>query len=83
MHLSAQQAKWLTARYEARGLDSVRRELERNERDRIVPPDVAAFGWAWVQAEETKLRRARLSMVILIIIGAVLPGIVIALALAG
>lgn len=82
MHLSAEQAKWLTARYEARGLDAVRRELERNERDRLVPSDVAAFGWAWVRAEETKLRRARLSMVILIIISAVVPGIIVALALA-
>lgn len=83
MNLSAEQMKWLTARYEAWGLDAVRREVERNDREGLVPADIAAFGRAWLEAEETRRRRARQSVAILIVLGAVLPGIAIALALAG
>lgn len=57
MGLSAEQQDVLRARYEAWGLDGVRQELERNDRDPLLPAEVAAFARDWVAAEEARLRR--------------------------
>ncbi len=46
MALSAQQMELLGARYDAWGLDRVRKELDRDDRDLIAHPDVTAFAQA-------------------------------------
>ena len=74
MGLSAQQKELLEARYEAWGLARVREELERDERELIAHPDVTAFAQAWIEAKEASQRRARLSIVVLAIVGIVQLG---------
>ncbi len=71
MGLSAQQMELLQARYELWGLDQVRRELERGDRDRFVNSDVTAFARAWIEAKETRHRRTRLLVLVLVTFGIV------------
>ena len=75
MGLSAQQKELLEARYEVWGLDRVRDELERDDRELIAHPDVTAFARAWVEAKEAKHRRARRSVGVLVIVGIVQLGV--------
>ena len=72
MGLSAQQMELLEARYEMWGLDQVRRELGRGNRDRYVNSDVTAFARAWMKAKETRHHRKRLLVLVLITFGIVL-----------
>ncbi len=46
MGLSAEQKELLEARYETWGLDQVREELERDDRDLFAHPDVTAVARA-------------------------------------
>lgn len=62
MGLSAEHEEWLTALYESWGLDKVRRELDRFERNQFAHPEVTAFARAWVDAREAALRRRKLSV---------------------
>jgi len=57
MGLSEEHKEWLADLYESWGLDKVRRELDRSERNRFAPPEVTAFARAWVGARETAIRR--------------------------
>jgi len=61
MGLSAEHEEWLTALYESWGLEKVRGELDRFERNQFAHPEVTAFARAWVEAQEAALRRRRLS----------------------
>ena len=79
--LSAERKIWLEARYEVWGLDRVREELERAERDLIAHPDVTGFAQAWIETKETSQRRARRSIVVLVIVGIVQLGVAPALIL--
>ncbi len=81
MGLSAQQKELLEARYETWGLDRVRKELERDDRDLFAHPDVTAVARAWIEAKESRQRRARRSIVVLAIIGIVQLGVALALVL--
>ena len=49
MGLSLEQKKWLKARYDAWGIDRVREELRRADRDLIAHPDVTAFAEGWIE----------------------------------
>ncbi len=73
--------KCLEARYEVWGLDRVRDELERAERDLIAHPDATGFAQAWIETKETSQRRARRSIVVLVIVGIVQLGVALALIL--
>jgi len=77
--LSAQQKELLEARYEAWSLARVPEELERDERELIAHPDVTDFAQAWIEAKEASQRRARLSIVVLAIVGIVQLGVALAL----
>lgn len=68
MGLSAEQKEWLEARYEYWGLDRVREDLQRPERDRFSDPDVTALARAWVEAKEAGARRKSNIMVILAVV---------------
>ncbi len=81
MGLSAEQTESLEARYETWGLDRVRDELERDDRDLIAHPDVTAFARAWIEAREAGRRRARRSIVVVAIVGIVQLGVALALVL--
>lgn len=57
MTLTAEKRDSLKALYDVWGLDTVRREIERNEINGLIPPDTIAFARAWVAEEEAKARR--------------------------
>ncbi len=59
MVLSAERIIALEDHYEIWGLDEVRKELESPDRDTFVDPEVTAFTWAWVEAKEKNLVRAK------------------------
>jgi hypothetical protein len=59
MVLSAERKISLEDRYEVWGLDEVRKELERPDRDQFINPDVTAFGQAWVEAKEASIQRRK------------------------
>ena len=69
MALSAEHKERLESRYEDWGLDLVRRELERDDRDRYASPDVTEFARAWIKAKEARHRRKRLLVLVLAIFG--------------
>lgn len=79
MGLSAERMAALEDHYEVWGLDEVRKELKRPDRDQFVDPDVTAFARAWVEAKEARIlshdRRVRMA---LIAVGLVLLGLSIA-----
>ena len=79
MGLSEEQKAILAARYDTWGLDRVRLELARDDRRMIAHPDVTAFAEEWVAAQEHGQRRAWKSVAVLVIIGAIQVGLVIAL----
>ncbi len=72
MALSVEQMERLETHYEMWGLDLVRRELERDDRDRYASPDVTAFARAWIKAQEARHRRKRLLVLVLATFGIVL-----------
>ena len=76
---SQEQKNWLKARYDAWGIDRVRKELERADRDLIAHPDVTAFAEGWIENEESDHRRTTRWIVALAIAGAVQIGIAVAL----
>ena len=80
MALPAERKIALEDHYELWGLDEVRNELERPDRDQFVDPEVTAFAKAWVEAKEESIHsRKRRSKTILTIVGLVLFGLAIAL----
>lgn len=80
MVLSAERKISLELRYEVWGLDEVRKELERPDRDQFIDPDLTAFARSWIEAKEARAHRKRSYLiVILTIVGAVLLGLGIAL----
>lgn len=50
--LTPEHQELLMTRYYAWGLDRVRKELARTERDTFVPPEITEFARRWVAAEE-------------------------------
>ncbi len=79
MGLSLEQKKWLKSRYDAWGIDRVREELRRADRDLIAHPDVTTFAEGWVEDKESSHRRATRWIVALAIVGGVQLGIAVAL----
>ena len=65
MGLSAEDQDRLLARYEIWGVETVRRELEREDRDTFIDPEVTAFAQAWVAAHERSARRRTCSWLVL------------------
>ena len=57
MALTAEKKESLRALYDVWGLDTVRREIERNEHSGLMPPDVISFARSWIAAEEAKGQR--------------------------
>ncbi len=72
MALSVEQMDRLATQYEIWGLDRVRRELERGDRDRYVNSDVTAFALAWIEAKEARHPGTRLLVLVLATFGIVL-----------
>ena len=80
MVLSAERKISLEDRYEVWGLDEVRKELNRPDRDQFTDPEVTAFAWAWVEAKEVTARhKRRYSIMFLVIVGLVFFGLAVAL----
>jgi hypothetical protein len=79
MGLSAERMTSLEDHYEVWGLEEVRKELERPDRDQFVDPDVTAFARAWVEVKEARIQaRERRARMALITVGLVLLGLSIA-----
>lgn len=57
MALTTEKKDSLRALYDVWGLDTVRREIERNDHAGLTPPDVIAFARSWVATEEAKGQR--------------------------
>ena len=60
MELTEDRKAWLAAQYHTWGLETVRRELTRENRDTFTDPDVTEFAESWVKDEERALRRKKL-----------------------
>lgn len=80
MGLSTEHREWLEALYETWGLDKVREELERSDRNEFADPEVTAFARAWIEATEAGDRRRNRSIATVTIFGAILLGAVLAMA---
>lgn len=81
MSLSAARMIALEDHYEIWGLDEVRKELERPDRNTFVDPEVTAFTRAWVEAKEKSTLRAKWRQQIVRASGLVLLGLAIAIGL--
>lgn len=81
MSLSAVRMIALEDHYEIWGLDEVRKELERPDRNTFVDPEVTAFTRAWVEAKEKSILRAKWRQQIVRASGLVLLGLAIAIGL--
>ena len=81
MVLSAERKISLEDHYEVWGLDEVRKELQRLDRDQFVDPEVTAFARNWVEAKETSLVRAKWRRQIGLVTGLLFLGAVIAVVL--
>jgi hypothetical protein len=81
MSLSAARMIALEDHYEIWGLDEVRKELERPDRNTFVDPEVTAFTRAWVEAKEKSILRAKWRQQIVRASGLVLLGLAIAIGL--
>lgn len=68
----------LQIRYEMWGVDRVREELERPDRDQFVHPDVTAFAHEWLEAKEAAVRRSKDSTRILAIAACIVIGAAVA-----
>ena len=81
MTLSAERMIALEDHYEVWGLDAVRKELERPDRDTFVDSEVTAFTRAWVEAKEKSLVRAKWRRQIGLVTGLLFLGAAIAVIL--
>ena len=79
MGLSDDQKLRLKVRYEAWGIDDVRKELERVDRKQFVHPDITEFAQNWVIEKEARLRRRQYVIDILAVFITVQIGIALAL----
>ena len=79
MALSAERMIALEDHYEIWGLDEVRKELERPDRNTFVDSEVTAFTRAWVEAKEKSILRAKWRQQIVLALGLVLLGLTIAI----
>jgi hypothetical protein len=79
MALSAERMIALEDHYEIWGLDEVRKELARPDRNTFVDPEVTAFTRAWVEAKEKSILRAKWRQQIVLALGLVLLGLTIAI----
>jgi len=79
--LSAERMIALEDHYEIWGLDEVRKELERPDRNTFVDPEVTAFTRAWVEAKEKSILRSKWRHQIVLTAGLVLLGLAIAIGL--
>ena len=77
--LSAERMIALEDHYEIWGLDEVRKELERPDRNTFVDSEVTAFTRAWVEAKEKCILRAKWRQQIVLALGLVLLGLTIAI----
>ena len=59
MELSAERMAALEDHYELWGLEEVRKELARPDRDEFTDPEVTAFAHEWVERKEAAARRKR------------------------
>jgi len=59
MELSAERMAALEDHYELWGLEAVRKELERPDRDEFTDSEVTAFAHEWVERKEAAARRKR------------------------
>lgn len=60
MELTKDRKAWLAAQYHTWGIDTVRRELTRRDRETFTDPEVTEFAATWVKGEERALRRKKL-----------------------
>jgi hypothetical protein len=81
MLLSAERKISLEDHYEVWGLDEVRKELQRPDRDQFVDPEVTAFTRAWVEVKENSLLRAKWRRQIGLVTGLLFLGAAIAVIL--
>jgi len=82
MALTAEKKDSLRALYDVWGLDTVRREIERNDHNGLTPPDVIEFARSWIAAEEAKGQRTVQTIkiagtVVLSVIGGTIVGLLI------
>lgn len=82
MELSREHRESLAALYHVWGLERVRDELTRAERDEFLPPEITEFACAWVTEQERTLRRrkwlvAAATFASVILIGAMIGAAVI------
>ena len=59
MELSAEEMERLLARYELWGVDKVREELAREDRELFSSPEMTEFAEAWIEAQELRERHRR------------------------
>jgi hypothetical protein len=81
MTLSAERMLALEDHYEVWGLDEVRKELNRPDRDTFLHPEVTEFARAWVEAKEKSLVRAKWRRQIGLVMGLLFLGAAIAIVL--
>jgi len=72
--ISAEQQELLEARYFQWGLERVRRELARVDRDVFLAPEVTAFTRLWIAAEEKAQRWEKFKGAALTYFGIMLSG---------
>lgn len=82
MALTTEKKDSLRALYAVWGLDTVRREIERNGHNGLTPPDVIAFARSWIATEEAKGQRMIQNvkvagMVVLSVIGGTIVGLLV------
>jgi hypothetical protein len=82
MGLSAEQRKRLDSHYAFWGIDELRRQLERDDRDRFTDPDVTAYAQEWIEKAQKEIRDGRKELAILVSVGSIFAGLVIGVFLA-
>jgi len=75
MELSTKDRETLETLYRTWGLDQVRKELARAERNKFADPEVTAFARAWIAAEEDAFRRKKSVATTIAFVGIVLLGV--------
>ncbi len=76
--LSAERKKSLADHYEVWGVEEVRDELDRPDRDQFVDSEVMAFAQSWIEAKEAKARRRATYSMLFAAIGLILLGVDVA-----
>ena len=82
MALTTEKKDSLRALYAVWGLDTVRREIERNGHNGLTPPDVVAYARSWIATEEAKGQRTVqtvkiMATVALSVIGGTIVGLLV------